>query len=70
VRIAGIVLIVLGIVGLAFGQFRYTDRDKVLDIGPLKAETVQHKSVPIPPIAGGAAIVAGIALVVLGGRRA
>ena len=68
-KLIGILLIVLGIVALAVGQIRYTDRDKVLDIGQLEAETVEHKTVPISPIAGGAAVAAGIALVVVGSRR-
>ena len=68
-KLVGILLIVLGIVALAVGSFRYTDRDKVLDIGPIEATTVEHKTVPIPPLAGGAAIAAGIALVVVGARR-
>ena len=68
-KLVGILLIVLGIVALAVGQISYTDRDKVLDIGPLEATTVERKSVPISPIAGGAAVAAGIALVVAGSRR-
>lgn len=68
-KLVGILLIVLGVAALAIGGFRYTDRDKVLDIGPLQAETVQHKTVPIPPLASVAAIVAGIALVVVGSRQ-
>jgi hypothetical protein len=69
VKIAGIVLLVLGIVALALGGFTYTDRDKVLDIGPLQAETVEQKHIPLSPIAGGAAVVGGIVLIVVGSRR-
>jgi hypothetical protein len=68
-KLIGILLIVLGVVALAVGQIRYTDRDKVLDLGPLQAETVERKSIPLSPIAGGAAVVAGIALVVIGAKR-
>ena len=68
-KLVGIVLIVLGVVALALGGITYTDRDKVLDIGPLKAETVQHKTIPLSPIAGIAAVAGGIALVVVGSRR-
>jgi uncharacterized membrane protein len=66
--IVGIVLIVLGIAALALGRFSYTDREKVLDIGPIEATTEERKTIPLPPIAGGAAVVAGVVLVVAGAR--
>jgi hypothetical protein len=40
----------------------------VLDIGPIEATAEQRKTVPISPIAGGAAVVAGVALVIAGAR--
>jgi hypothetical protein len=69
VKLVGIVLIVLGVVALALGGITYTDRDKVLDIGPLQAEKVEHKRIPLPPVAGAAAVIGGIALLVVGSRR-
>jgi uncharacterized membrane protein len=66
--IIGIVLIALGIAALAFGGFTYTDREKVLDIGPIEATTEQRKTIPLSPIAGGAEVVAGVALVIVGAR--
>ena len=66
--IIGIVLIVLGIAALALGGFSYTDREKVLDIGPIEATTEQRKTIPIPAVAGGAAVVAGVVLVIAGAR--
>jgi uncharacterized membrane protein YidH (DUF202 family) len=66
--IIGIVLIVLGIAALALGGFSYTDREKVLDIGPIEATTEERKTIPIPAVAGGAAVVAGLVLVVAGAR--
>ena len=66
--IIGIVLIVLGIAALALGGFSYTDREKVLDIGPIEATTEERKTIPLPPIAGGAAVVAGVVLVIAGAR--
>lgn len=68
-KIAGIVLIVVGLFALAYGGFRYTKREKVLDIGPLQATTETQKTVPLPPIFGGAAVVAGVALLIAGSRR-
>jgi hypothetical protein len=69
VKLIGILLIVFGIVALAIGGITYTDRDKVLDIGPLEATTVERKTIPLSPIAGAGAIIAGVALVVVGSRR-
>lgn len=66
--IVGIVLIVLGIAALALGGISYTDREKVLDIGPIEATTEERKTIPLPPIAGGAAVVAGVVLVIAGAR--
>ena len=66
--IAGIVLIVLGLAALAYQGFSYTSRETVIDIGPIKATADTRKTVPIPPIAGVVAVVAGIALVFAGKR--
>jgi len=67
--IIGVVLIVLGLAALALGGISYTDREKVLDIGPVEATTEERKTIPLPPIVGGAAVVAGIVLIVAGTRR-
>lgn len=69
VAVIGIILIVLGIVALAYQGFTYTTKEKVVDIGPLKVETEREKTVPLPPILGGLAIAAGVVLVIVGGRR-
>jgi len=68
VKIIGICLILLGIFVLAFGGFSYTTRERVVDAGPLKVDTDKHHTVPIAPIAGAAALVGGIVLVVTGAR--
>jgi hypothetical protein len=67
-KLIGILLIVFGVVALLVGGFSYTDREKVLDIGPLEATTETRKTVPIAPIAGVAAVAGGIALVVVGSK--
>ena len=67
--IVGIILIVLGIVALAYHGFTYTTREKVLDLGPLKASVEKEKTVPVPPILGGLAVVAGVFLVWMGARK-
>lgn len=68
-KIIGIILIVLGLLGFIFGSISFTDTDEVADLGPVEVETEQERTIPITPIASGAAVVAGIALVVAGSRK-
>jgi uncharacterized membrane protein YidH (DUF202 family) len=59
----GIILIVLGVLALAYQGIRYTTQEKVIDVGSLHVTTTEKKNIPLPPIVGGVAIVAGIALI-------
>jgi hypothetical protein len=68
VKIIGICLIVLGVLGLAMGGFSYTTRERVVDLGPLKVDADKQHSLPITPIAGGAALIGGIALLMVGSK--
>ena len=68
-RILGIILIVLGIVALAFGGISWTDRDTVVDAGPFEVQTVEREGIPLSPILGVVSVAAGIVLVFAGGRR-
>ena len=65
----GILLIVLGALALAYQGFTYTHQEKVLDLGPIHATAEKQERVSIPPILGGLALVGGIALLVVGGRK-
>ena len=67
--LAGIVLIVLGVVALVYQGITYTKRETVHDIGPLHATADREKTLPIPPVLGVAAIAGGVALLVVGGRK-
>jgi len=69
VRIAAIVLIVLGLVALLYGGITYTTREKVLDIGPIEATAKTRKTLPLSPVFGVVAVVGGIALWVAAARR-
>jgi hypothetical protein len=60
----GITLIALGLIGLAWGGFTYTTREKIVDIGPVHATRDAKHNIPLPPIAGAVAIIGGIALLV------
>jgi len=67
--LVGILLIVLGIVSLAFQGISYTRHRKVLDVGPIHATAETKERIPLPPILGGIALVGGISLVIVGARR-
>jgi hypothetical protein len=50
------------------GGFSYTTRERVVDLGPLKVDADKEHSLPITPIAGVVAVIAGVALVMVGGK--
>ncbi len=62
----GIVLIALGLVGLAWGGFSYTTREKVVDVGPIHATRDKTHTVPLPPIFGAVALIGGVVLLAAG----
>jgi len=68
--ILGIALIMLGLVAFAYQGITYTTREKVIDLGPLQATVDQEQTIPLPPLVGGLALVGGIALLIVGARRA
>jgi uncharacterized membrane protein YidH (DUF202 family) len=69
VKLIGIVLIVLGVIGLVAGGISWTEREKVVDLGPLEVTTENRESIPLPPIVGGLLLVAGVVLLVANGRK-
>jgi hypothetical protein len=68
ISIAGIVLIALGVLALAYQGITYTSRETVLDLGPVQATAERRKTVPISPVLGAAGVVGGVALLVVGMR--
>lgn len=68
-RIAGLVLIALGLAGLLWGGVSWTREKTIVDIGPIEAKARERETIPVPPIVGGIAIVAGVVLLVVPGRR-
>lgn len=61
-KLLGIVLVVLGILGLAYGGVSWTRKDTVVDAGPIEITRDKTESVALPPIAGGLMLVAGLVL--------
>lgn len=68
-RVIGLVLVVVGIVALAWGGLFWTDRDTVVDAGPLQVQTQERKGVAVPPVLGIIAIVGGAILLIVPSRR-
>lgn len=65
----GILLIIVGIVALVWGGVFWTDRDTLVDAGPLEVQTEDREGVAMPPILGVIALIGGIALVAIPDRR-
>jgi drug/metabolite transporter (DMT)-like permease len=65
----GIVLIILGIVALVWGGVFWTERDTVVDAGPIEIQTENREGFALPPVLGIIALVGGIALVAIPERR-
>ena len=68
-RIAGSVLVVLGIVALVWGGVFWTDRDTVIDAGPLTVTTEEREGFPLPPVVGAIALIGGVVLLLVPARR-
>jgi hypothetical protein len=67
--IIGIILIVIGIAGFAMGGFSFTQKEKVLDVGPVEATADDKKTVGIPPLLAGIALVSGVVLLAASARK-
>jgi hypothetical protein len=65
----GVILLVAGLAGLAWPVISYTKTEKVVDIGPIEVTAEREKNVPVPPIVGGLAAVAGLVIIVTSSRH-
>jgi hypothetical protein len=65
----GLALVVLGIVALVWGGVFWTDRDTVIDAGPLQVTTEEREGVAFPPVLGIIALIGGIALLAIPERK-
>ena len=68
-RLVGIILIVLGLIGVIWGGITWTKRRDTISVGPISATVQQKQTFPISPVAGGIALVVGIAMVAASARR-
>jgi hypothetical protein len=70
VVLVGVLLIVAGVIGLGVANISFTEHKTVLDAGPIKVTTAEQHTIPVPTIAGIAAIVVGLGLCFMGRARA
>ena len=68
-KIAAIVLIVAGVLGLAYGSFSYTKQTHDIKMGPIEMSVKEKETINVPVWAGVGAIAIGAALLLLGGRK-
>ncbi|MBN2767488.1 MAG: hypothetical protein JXQ68_00135 [Campylobacterales bacterium] len=69
VKIAGIVLIVLGIFGATLGSFNYTKQTQEVKMGPIEMTVKDKQTVDIPIWASISVIVLGVALLYFGSKK-
>ncbi len=69
IKLAGIVLIVLGTLGLVYGGFSYTKDTTAVKLGPLEMTVKEKETVNVPMWAGIGAIAIGGLLLVMGGKN-
>ena len=65
----GIILIVVGVIAFGYQGISYTSREKVIDMGPIQVSADKTRTLPLPPIVGGIALVGGIVLLVMGNKK-
>jgi hypothetical protein len=65
----GFLLIIVGVLALAYQGITYTTHKKVLDVGPIQATKTEHNTIPLPPIVGGLALIGGVVLVAAGSKE-
>lgn len=68
-RIIGIVLILIGVLGLVWGEIPYAVDHHTADIGPISVHTSERKAMPIPTLVAVTALVSGTVILVLGFGR-
>lgn len=68
-KLFGLVLIVAGVLGLAYGSFTYTKDTHEAKVGPLSLTVKDKETVNVPVWAGVVAILAGGGLLFLAGKK-
>jgi uncharacterized membrane protein len=69
ITMVGILLVVLGVLALAYQGFNYNRQETVMNVGPMHVTTETHDRLPLPPILGGLALAGGVVLLVAGAKK-
>ena len=67
--IAGAMLVLLGVLALAYQGVNYTTRETIIDVGPLQATADRERTLPLPPVLGIVVLVGGVVLMIGGARK-
>ena len=67
--LTGIILIIIGVIALAYQGITYTTRERVVDVGPIHMTAEKTRKIPLSPVAGAIALVGGIALLAMGNKK-
>ena len=67
--LTGVALVVVGILALIYGGISYTKEETIIDVGPIEATAETREHIALPPLVGGAALAAGVVLLVTTARR-
>jgi hypothetical protein len=70
VAIVGLLLIVVGLLALAYQGFTYTSRETVLNLGPIHATADRDKTIALPPVLGIGVVGCDVVLLIAGVRKA
>lgn len=68
-RMIGLVLVIMGVVALIWGGVFWTQRETIVDAGPIEVTADEREGVAIPPVVGILALVGGIVLLAVPERR-
>lgn len=67
--VVGVTLIVLGLAGFIVPRVGFTTEETVVDVGPIEIQADRTRTLTVPSVAAGAAVVAGTVLVIVGAAR-
>jgi multidrug transporter EmrE-like cation transporter len=69
IKLVALIMIVAGVLGLAYGSFTYTQDTHTTQVGPIKLSVKDEKTVNVPVWAGAGLVIAGIVLLVVRGKN-
>ena len=67
--IVAIILIILGVLALAYEGISYMSQEEIIDLGPVEVTAQEKETIPLPPVLGGISLVGGIFLLAVSSRK-